>query len=100
MQKLKQKIEERKRAHTNNKRQDVISLREDKALTTVPVPQQIPENVAIEGTRNDLEDSKVREVQHDAKQATVKEKSTFEFKVLGTDNFEKKIKVIIVITLI
>ncbi|KAI8438333.1 hypothetical protein MSG28_010899 [Choristoneura fumiferana] len=94
LQKLKQKIEERKRAHSNIKRQDVISLREDKAPSIVAVSKNQPENdTEIEGTSNDLKDSKARETQPDTHQTTVKEKSTFEFKVLGTENFEKKIKV-------
>ncbi|KAJ0182616.1 hypothetical protein K1T71_001985 [Dendrolimus kikuchii] len=89
LEKLKQKIEERKKLHATNKESDIIIIKQPQPKEDQRDTELSLQDIKIvEDEENNNEDRELT-----TRDKPLKEKSLSEFKVLGTNEFKKKIKV-------
>lgn len=85
LEKLKQRIEERKRLNDVNKAPNIITLKEQKSIVEINNEEPSQQVKIIENEDHIVERKRKNE--------SLREKSFPEFKVLGSNEFEKKTKV-------
>ncbi|XP_063548814.1 probable ATP-dependent RNA helicase Dbp73D [Cydia strobilella] len=94
LQKLKQKIEERRKTHSTFKQLDVITLKQETAACTKSDHSFNPKPAISIQAEEDKDETVDNIIDNTIQpQKIVEQKPNFEFKVLGTDSFEKKTKV-------